>query len=159
MNQQFNWECKLFIIISPRSFLLRVHSQSLQKLKKEIYWHEFGGWKGGNKHLPMKHCSQRHRFYASSCRLHCTQPTGKLSDKHSKWPPGSQCSFTADPKSRHSLTTTSLSAHGHPSMLEGLAVKTPASLAQLSERTVVTLTLLLVTVREPTGIRVFLSSR
>lgn len=42
--------------------------------------------------------------------------------------------------------------------LEGLAVKTPASLAQLSERTLITLTLLLVTVREPTGIRVFLSS-
>ena len=53
----------------------------------------------------------------------------------------------------------SLSAHGHPSMLEGLAVKTPASLAELSERTLITLTLLLVTVREPTGMRVFLSSR
>ena len=55
-NQQFNWECMLFIINPPKSFLLRGHSQSPQKLKKEIYWREFGGWKGGNKHLPMKHC-------------------------------------------------------------------------------------------------------
>ena len=149
----------LFIINPSRSFLLRVYSQSPQKLKKEIYWCEFGGWKGGDKCLPTKHCSQWHRFDTSSCRLHCTRPTGKLSDKHSKWPPGNECSFTADPKSMHSLTTASPSAHGHPSMLQGLAVKTPASLMQVSERTLVTATLLLVTVREPIGMRVFLSSR
>lgn len=57
-----------------------------------------GAGEEGNKHLPMKHCSQRHGSTPLPVGYIAHNPQESCLTSTQKWPPGGQCSFTADPR-------------------------------------------------------------